>query len=190
MQQHVHASTFKILTLVYRHSLSNLVALSLHYSKNKMRVEQIFFITALLVAAHASPLPSFEDIERRWNQGESEVGSTPERGSILSADLIAQAQIHANHHIREASPAWLVDRTAEIEANDEFAYSPDRRTLETRKQDRLSEKRDSPGLYGAMKSFVNNFWKHEGKGRLIARRADDDAPILKPKKSMRYYFSA
>ena len=101
-----------------------------------------------------------------------------------------QQQIHANHHIREASPAWLVDHDADVEAHVEFAYAPDKRTLESRSKLNLRRKRSSEGMYGKMKDFVKGFMQSEGKADLVGRRAiDEEAPVLKPKKVMRYYFS-
>lgn len=101
-----------------------------------------------------------------------------------------QKEIHAEHHLRDASPAWIVEHEAGVEG--EFSYAPDKRTLETRRNRMLIEKRDASTGYKAMKSFVNDFMRKAGKGNVVSKRSVevDEAPVLKPKKMMRYYFSA
>lgn len=55
----------------------------------------------------------------------------------------------------------------------------------------MFKKRDSNTGYKAMKKFVNDFMRKAGKGAVVSKRsAADEAPVLKPKKMMRYYFSA
>ncbi|KAI7706748.1 hypothetical protein KC353_g12060 [Hortaea werneckii] len=124
-----------------------------------------FDITLLLFAACSSstlakPLPSdFNDIERRWSEGQSE------------------AEIHAAHSIREASPAWPVARAAEVD----FDSTTDERTM-------LERKREDAGLIQKMRIFVHNYMAAKGKTGVIEVR--DEVPVLKPRKGMRYRFTA
>ncbi|KAI7240941.1 hypothetical protein KC330_g923 [Hortaea werneckii] len=124
-----------------------------------------FDITLLLFAACSSstlakPLPSdFNDIERRWSEGQSE------------------AEIHAAHSIREASPAWPVARAAEVD----FDSTTDERTM-------LERKREDAGLIQRMRTFVHNYMAAKGKTGVIEAR--DEVPVLKPRKGMRYRFTA
>ncbi|KAI7089791.1 hypothetical protein KC356_g2182 [Hortaea werneckii] len=124
-----------------------------------------FDITLLLFAACSSstlakPLPSdFNDIERRWSEGQSE------------------AQIHAAHSIREATPAWPVARAAEVD----FDSTTDERTM-------LERKREDAGLIQRMRTFVHNYMVAKGKAGVIEAR--DEVPVPKPRKGMRYPFTA
>ncbi|GAB1739272.1 hypothetical protein NU219Hw_g4018t1 [Hortaea werneckii] len=124
-----------------------------------------FDITLLLFAACSSstlakPLPSdFNDIERRWSEGQSE------------------AEIHAAHSIREATPAWPVARAAELD----FDSTTDERTM-------LERKREDAGLIQRMRTFVHNYMAAKGKTGVIEAR--DEVPVLKPRKGMRYRFTA
>ncbi|GAB1727366.1 hypothetical protein KC343_g13764 [Hortaea werneckii] len=124
-----------------------------------------FDITLLLFAACSSstlakPLPSdFNDIERRWSEGQSE------------------AEIHAAHSIREATPAWPVARAADVD----FDSTTDERTM-------LERKREDAGLIQRMRTFVHNYMAAEGKAGVIEAR--DEVPVLKPRKGMRYRFTA
>ncbi|KAI6824516.1 hypothetical protein KC367_g602 [Hortaea werneckii] len=124
-----------------------------------------FDITLLLFAACSSstlakPLPSdFNDIERRWSEGQSE------------------AQIHAAHSIREATPAWPVARAAEVD----FDSTTDERTM-------LERKREDAGLIQRMRTFVHNYMVAKGKAGVVEAR--DEVPVLKPRKGMRYRFTA
>ncbi|KAI6810873.1 hypothetical protein KC332_g4979 [Hortaea werneckii] len=124
-----------------------------------------FDITLLLFAACSSstlakPLPSdFNDIERRWSEGQSE------------------AQIHAAHSIREATPAWPVARAAGVD----FDSTTDERTM-------LERKREDAGLIQRMRTFVHNYMVAKGKAGVVEAR--DEVPVLKPRKGMRYRFTA
>ncbi|KAI7287250.1 hypothetical protein KC345_g644 [Hortaea werneckii] len=124
-----------------------------------------FDITLLLFAACSSstlakPLPSdFNDIERRWSEGQSE------------------AEIHATHSIREATPAWPVARAADVD----FDSTTDERTM-------LERKLEDAGLIQRMRTFVHNYMAAEGKSGAIEAR--DEVPVLKPRKGMRYRFTA
>ncbi|KAI6900413.1 hypothetical protein KC318_g7947 [Hortaea werneckii] len=124
-----------------------------------------FDITLLLFAACSSstlakPLPSdFNDIERRWSEGQSE------------------AEIHAAHSIREATPAWPVARAADVD----FDSTTDERTM-------LERKREDAGLIQRMRTFVHNYMAAKGRTGVIETR--DEVPVLKPRKGMRYRFTA
>ncbi|RMY75930.1 hypothetical protein D0863_02274 [Hortaea werneckii] len=129
-----------------------------------------FDITLLLFAACSSstlakPLPSdFNDIERRWSEGQSEL-------------TVLKAEIHAAHSIREATPAWPVARAADVD----FDSTTDERTM-------LERKREDAGLIQRMRTFVHNYMAAEGKAGVIEAR--DEVPVLKPRKGMRYRFTA
>ncbi|RMY60222.1 hypothetical protein D0864_13121 [Hortaea werneckii] len=129
-----------------------------------------FDITLLLFAACSSstlakPLPSdFNDIERRWSEGQSEL-------------TVPKAEIHAAHSIREATPAWPVARAADVD----FDSTTDERTM-------LERKREDAGLIQRMRTFVHNYMAAEGKAGVIEAR--DEVPVLKPRKGMRYRFTA
>ncbi|RMZ33398.1 hypothetical protein D0859_02472 [Hortaea werneckii] len=129
-----------------------------------------FDITLLLFAACSSstlakPLPSdFNDIERRWSEGQSEL-------------TVSKAEIHAAHSIREATPAWPVARAADVD----FDSTTDERTM-------LERKREDAGLIQRMRTFVHNYMAAKGKAGVIEAR--DEVPVLKPRKGMRYRFTA
>ncbi|KAK5133226.1 hypothetical protein LTR08_008061 [Meristemomyces frigidus] len=146
-----------------------------------------FSITALLLAATfsstlATPLPSdFNDIERRWSQGQSE------------------AQIHSAHSVRDlATPAWPVLRAAEVEEvmdPDAFESTTDERTMVERSRSRSRfHKRSDDTTVAKMRQFVEAFMRSKGETGMIGARAEsvEEAPVLKPRKGtpMRYRFTA
>ncbi|KAK5111617.1 hypothetical protein LTR85_011795 [Meristemomyces frigidus] len=141
--------------------------------------------TALLLAATfsstlAAPLPSdFNDVERRWSEGQSE------------------AQIHAAHSVREVGPAWPIFRSeqAEVMDPDAFEATTDERTMLERRRNRSRfQKRSDTGLTAKMRAFVTGFMRSNGEtGMIGARRVEsgvEEAPVLKPRKGMRYRWSA
>ena len=89
----------------------------------------------------------------------------------------SKAEIHAAHSIREASPAWPVARAAEVD----FDSTTDERTM-------LERKREDAGLIQKMRIFVHNYMTAKGKTGVIEAR--DEVPVLKPRKGMRYRFTA
>jgi len=104
-----------------------------------------------------------------------------------------QTQIHAAHSIREASPAWPVVRTVEEEVPNAFESTTDERTMQERTRLRVRhQKRTDARLLAKMRAFVEKFMASKGeKGMIAARRVDEDeAPVLKPRKGMRYQFTA
>ncbi|KAF2719553.1 hypothetical protein K431DRAFT_272622 [Polychaeton citri CBS 116435] len=124
------------------------------------------FIIPFVVASSvlASPISSFRDIERRWFEGQSE------------------KQIHNAHDIREATPAWNVDRNGK--RADSFSFATDSRTM----QENLLDKRDDK-LTTKMKEFVKDFMA--SKGMDITDEIDQDAaPVLKPKRGMEYRYTS
>lgn len=88
-----------------------------------------------------------------------------------------KAEIHAAHSIREATPAWPVARAAELD----FDSTTDERTM-------LERKREDAGLIQRMRTFVHNYMAAKGKTGVIEAR--DEVPVLKPRKGMRYRFTA
>lgn len=49
-------------------------------------------------------------------------------------------------------------------------------------------KRNEAGMIAKMRAFVNNYMAKEGKPGMIEAR--EEAPVLKPRKGMRYRFTA
>ena len=101
-----------------------------------------------------------------------------------------QASIHAHHHIREASPAWALSR-AEPPT---FAESLDARTQ--RRQVVYGRDMDASTL-AKVRVFVAELLQRKGisAGGFIGARAErgineDEAPVLRPRGSMRYHFSS
>lgn len=90
---------------------------------------------------------------------------------------VPKAEIHAAHSIREATPAWPVARAADVD----FDSTTDERTM-------LERKREDAGLIQRMRTFVHNYMAAEGKAGVIEAR--DEVPVLKPRKGMRYRFTA
>ncbi|KAK4561768.1 hypothetical protein LTR86_004447 [Recurvomyces mirabilis] len=145
-------------------------------------------ISALLLAATVStvigkPVPiTLGEIERRWSQGHSE------------------HEIHPSHDIREATPAWTVVRDPDmaIMTTDSFGFTTDERTMLVRgyqpRNARLRRRVDNDaGLVPKMKQFVEDFMRSKGLTTMIARSTEDtvdEAPVLKPKRGMRYRFTA
>lgn len=115
---------------------------------------------------------------------------------------LSQAQIHANQHIREATPAWPLARDADANADHDFAHALDERTLAAsrkRAAERLRRREDDSNnssggeLMAKIKQFVVAFMRSKGQGDKVVglRSVDvDEAPVLKPKRTMRYYFSS
>jgi len=53
------------------------------------------------------------------------------------------------------------------------------------------QKRTDAGVIAKMRQFVEDFMASRGQeGMIGARRAVDEAPVLKPRKGMRYRFAA
>ncbi|KAK5688645.1 hypothetical protein LTS10_000623 [Elasticomyces elasticus] len=136
-----------------------------------------FPIIALLLAAtcssvFAKPLPlDFHDIERRWSEGQSE------------------AEIHPTRDIREATPAWKVARSPEAVAIT-FESTTDERTMLERTQKRGT----GSATVAKLKKFVESYYRKKGVPSMIGRRvaeADvDEAPVLKPRRNIRYRIPA
>ncbi|TKA65165.1 hypothetical protein B0A55_09665 [Friedmanniomyces simplex] len=122
----------------------------------------------------AKPLPlDFHDIERRWSQGQSE------------------AEIHPANDIREATPAWTVVRSPDAAAAVAFESTTDERTMLERTR---YQKRDTDSaLMAKMRKFVEDFYRRKGLPSMIAWRAAErkmeEAPVLKPRKGMRYRYT-
>ncbi|QIX00835.1 hypothetical protein AMS68_006352 [Peltaster fructicola] len=121
-----------------------------------MRFQDILFVMISTILFSSSvagaPVPSFHDIEKRWIQGETE------------------KQIHANHDIRSATPAWPIARD---HPDDDFSYALDKKTSESRRG------RRADGVYDVVRRFVGDHTQMQ------RRSANDEAPVLKPKKIMR-----
>ncbi|GAB7360322.1 hypothetical protein MBLNU230_g8078t1 [Neophaeotheca triangularis] len=126
------------------------------------------------VLATANPLPSFADVEARWSQGESE------------------AQIHAAHTYRDATPSWgHAHRSAAA-----FPAATDERSQQQQKNRRAAATTTSlsQNLRAEMRAFVNRVLQsHSEEGAEVAREKREEevtAPVLKPRRGMRYAFSA
>jgi len=155
---------------------------------------------ALITFTSASPLPTFNDIERRWSEGESEVclpllpacymhdwlhdlfrrvrsqSLLQTRATI--ANTIHQASIHANINIREATPAWPVEHGAEA---DIFSASLDKRTQD---RARVLYPREEETTITAIRAYVAKLFQEHGTTGLIEARHTserEDAPVLRPR---------
>ena len=75
---------------------------------------------------------------------------------------------------------------------DAFEATTDERTMLERNRNRFAfQKRSEAGLIAKMRSFVTDFMSSESKtGMIEARARAEEAPVLKPKKGMRYRFTA
>ena len=110
-----------------------------------------------------------------------------------------QQEIHPSHDIREATPAWPMKRDPDraIMNADSFDSTTDERTMLVRsyrpRNARLRRRYDAgAGLVPKMKQFVEDFMRSKGLTNMIARspeEAVDEAPVLKPKRGMRYRFT-
>ncbi|KAK4546588.1 hypothetical protein LTR36_001805 [Oleoguttula mirabilis] len=169
-----------------------------------------FSLTALLLAATlstttlATPLPSdFNGIERRWSEGQSEVCAlSNQSGCYILAWVQAMAQIHAIHNPRPPpTPSWPIVCDGSEEASmmdpDAFEATTDERTMLERSRNRSRfQKRGDAGLTAKMRQFVTDFMRSKGEtGMIGARRVEsvadvEEAPVLKPRKGMRYRWSA
>ncbi|KAK0276940.1 hypothetical protein LTR91_013864 [Friedmanniomyces endolithicus] len=136
-------------------------------------------LVALLLAAtcspvvFAKPLPlDFHEIERRWSEGQSE------------------AEIHPAKDIREATPAWTIARTPETAtavAAVTFESTTDERTMHERT---LYHERDTDSaLFAKVRKFVEDFYRRRGMSSMIGRRELEEAPVLTPRKGMRYRYT-
>ena len=68
---------------------------------------------------------------------------------------------------------------------DAFSYSTDERTMYNH------QKRSGGSLLSKMKKFVENFYSSRGEKGVIGREKEvEEAPVLKPRKGMRYQFTA
>ncbi|TKA26959.1 hypothetical protein B0A54_16645 [Friedmanniomyces endolithicus] len=162
---------------------------------------------ALLLAAtcssivFAKPLPlDFHDIERRWSEGQSEVcaaamGSLPPCYVLAWAQSLIRrrrtvAEIHPSKDIREATPAWTIARTSETAtavAAVTFDSTTDERTMHERTR---FQKRDTDSaLTTKMRKFVEDFYRRRGMSSMISPREPEEAPVLKPRKGMRYRYT-
>ncbi|KAK0265899.1 hypothetical protein LTR35_017083 [Friedmanniomyces endolithicus] len=134
---------------------------------------------ALLLAAtcssivFAKPLPlDFHDIERRWSEGQSE------------------AEIHPAKDIREATPSWTIARTSETAtavAAVTFDSTTDERTMHERT--RFQKRDTNSALMTKMRKFVEDFYRRRGTSSMISPREPEEAPVLKPRKGMRYRYA-
>ena len=103
------------------------------------------------------------------------------------------------------TPAWPVVRAAEDDVRvfddpDAFESTTDERTMQERRRRRSKlhrrQKRDTTtdaGLLAQMRQFVDGFMASRGDsvGFIGARRVEehDEAPVLRPRKGMRYSFT-
>ncbi|EMC99061.1 hypothetical protein BAUCODRAFT_146047 [Baudoinia panamericana UAMH 10762] len=118
----------------------------------------------------AKPLPAnFFEVERRWSQGQSE------------------AQIHATHHIREASPAWAVNRDREVDV-DEFQFTTDERTMRERSRWREQQRKrmNQLGLLTRVKDAIARSMPARRAGTVQDDWEEEEAPVLKPRRGIRY----
>ncbi|KAK3702213.1 hypothetical protein LTR37_015045 [Vermiconidia calcicola] len=115
-----------------------------------------------------------DEIQRRWFAGETE------------------ASIHAAHTHRDATPAWPVVRADSDGAA--FTYATDERTMAMQghqKRGHDDGDKANPALWRKMRAFVKNYLsRHRGEQRQHERREVEEAPVLKPRKGLRYSFTA
>lgn len=76
---------------------------------------------------------------------------------------------------------------------DAFEATTDERTMLERSRNRMRfHKRSDASTVAKLRQFVTEFMRSKGETGLIGVRAEDveEAPVLKPRKGMRYRFSA
>ncbi|KAK5108770.1 hypothetical protein LTR62_007830 [Meristemomyces frigidus] len=91
-----------------------------------------------------------------------------------------------------ATPAWTVERSPEksvMGSKDAFDLTTDERTMA-----RLRRRDQEAGMMTKMKSRVEEAMHARGITNMISQRGvydfNDEAPVLKPRKGMRYHFTA
>lgn len=78
---------------------------------------------------------------------------------------------------------------------DAFEATTDERTMLERSRNRTRfQRRSEAGLAAKMREFVTNFMSNKGETGMIGERriesGVEEAPVLKPRKGMRYRWSA
>ncbi|KAF2165402.1 hypothetical protein M409DRAFT_55804 [Zasmidium cellare ATCC 36951] len=167
---------------------------------------RLLLLALALPLALASPLPNFNEIEKRWAEGHSEVCaasaflpgcyvhawvaslskhllSSPEPSLSFSP---LQQQIHTGLTHRDMTPAWPMHaRDSEGSA---FATATDERSIEA------SVLRTRAGsLMEQMRDFAERFMRSKGLEGVIARRGSgmgegEEVPVLRPRKGVRWSF--
>lgn len=206
-----------------------------------MRFDSVLLFLAIATSSvSAMPAPTFDEIERRWNAGQSEVCLSTLPGCYVLAWFkslsrrvsmpvsfhyhppdpalppyvafilmsIMQAEIHAEHTHRDATPAWPVKRSTDQDAeyadniiarfanpslaeDRDFASALDERTMLARKPVVKYGKRSEATLLEQMKQFVSNFMARKAEGVIETRgEAEEEAPVLRPRKGTKYAFTA
>ncbi|KAK4503194.1 hypothetical protein PRZ48_006622 [Zasmidium cellare] len=124
---------------------------------------RLLLLALALPLAMASPLPNFNDIEKRWAEGHSE------------------QQIHNGLTHRDMTPAWPMHaRDGEGNA---FATATDERSIEA------SVLRTRAGsLVEQMRDFAERFMRSKGLDAVIARGEEESVPVLRPRKGLRWSF--
>lgn len=155
-------------------------------------IEMQFFISAVLLLAtsillaRASPLPisTFNDVERRWASGDSEVRLSPLSSRLQSLPVTntsssAQQQIRSGISIREMTPAWPITRSSDgDDGGSHFSAALDERTMIARQV----------AIRRSGSTVMWDFVAHRLAGQ--KRRVVDVPPVVRPRKEMRYYFSS
>lgn len=124
--------------------------------------------------------------------------------------LILQAEIHAAHSIRDATPAWPVIHASSSSSSeapvpatrhlfddpDRFVSTTDERTMSERTRLRrvYSQTRGDLGFIAKVKDVASRFVGGQQQGMLglekrSKRDAVDEAPVLQPRKGMAYRYA-
>ncbi|KAF2768132.1 hypothetical protein EJ03DRAFT_352399 [Teratosphaeria nubilosa] len=135
-------------------------------------------LPALLLAAASltlsNPLPSpspsedFNEVERRWHEGQSE------------------AEIHAGLTYRAATPAWPISRDSDSDSDSDssFVTTTDERSMAQRR-------RAAGGLVSRVRQAVEGVLStREGVGLIASSKKgleeEGVVPVLRPRRGMRY----